>query len=46
LIKEIRGRKGESIGVMEAKRGESGGRRKREGKAEKGFYKCQVRDTK
>jgi len=44
-MKEIRGRKGESIGVMEAKRRESRGRRKRKGRAENGFYKCQVRDT-
>jgi hypothetical protein len=36
----------ESIGVMEAKRGESGGRRKRKRRVENGFYKCQVRDTK
>jgi len=40
LIKEIRRRKRESVGVMEARRGESGGRQKRKGRAEKDFYKC------
>jgi hypothetical protein len=44
--KEARGGKGERIGVMEAKRGEGAGRRKRKGGAENGFHKCQVRDSK
>jgi hypothetical protein len=38
--------KGECIGVMDEKRGERGGRWERMGRAENGFYKCQVRDTK